>query len=254
MRCKLGGTAGSGSDGGRAARLCCGWFLVTAGPLPNLCGAAAVADGIEGIAALTTIDASEQRLGAVGGVPMGGAAVAPLLDTSLKMKGDGEQRDYEDRTRLEHELEHARVGHLSAGLWLWLVAALAMVAALITRYTSARYSSVYTCTVGGWVLYGVRWPAAATRGGHPVGADFSFENGENRVILRDRYISLDTQNTKNHHQSINLTRVVLHPRRSFLRPRATFSWRWSRAIFASLTSTSAASTHANARAASHMAL
>ena len=162
MRCKLGGTAGSGSDGGRAARLCCGWFLVTAGPLPNLCGAAAVADGIEGIAALTTIDASEQRLGAVGGVPMGGAAVAPLLDTSLKMKGDGEQRDYEDRTRLEHELEHARVGHLSAGLWLWLVAALAMVAALITRYTSARYSSVYTCTVGGWVLYGVRWPAAAT--------------------------------------------------------------------------------------------
>ena len=54
------------------------------------------------------------------------------------------------------------LGHLSAGLWLWLVAALAMVAALITRYTSARYSSVYTCTVGGWVLYGVRWPAAAT--------------------------------------------------------------------------------------------
>ena len=39
-------------------------------------------------------------------------------------------------------------------------------------------------------------------------------------------MSLDTQNTKNYHQSINLTRVVLHPRRSFLRPRATFSWRW----------------------------
>ena len=150
MRCKLGGTAGSGSDGGRAARLCCGWFLVTAGPLPNLCGAAAVADGIEGIAALTTIDASEQRLGAVGGVPMGGAAVAPLLDTS-QMKGDGEQRDYEDRTRLEHELEHARVGHLSAGPWLWLVAALAMVAAL---------SPATRCTVQlGVHLYG-RWVGA----------------------------------------------------------------------------------------------
>ena len=49
------------------------------------------------------------------------------------------------------------------------------------------------------------------RGGHPVRADFSFENGENRVIPRDRYMSLDTQNTKNHHQSIYLTRVVLHP-------------------------------------------
>ena len=50
------------------------------------------------------------------------------------------------------------------------------------------------------------------RGGHPVRADFSFENGENRVIPRDRYMSLDTQNTKNHHQSIYLTRVVLRLR------------------------------------------
>ena len=40
------------------------------------------------------------------------------------------------------------------------------------------------------------------------GRIFLFENGENRGYSRDRYMSLDTQNTKNH-QSIYLTRVVL---------------------------------------------
>ena len=39
-------------------------------------------------------------------------------------------------------------------------------------------------------------------------AFFSLQNDANLVIPCEKHVLLDTQNTKNHYQSINLTRVV----------------------------------------------
>lgn len=114
-----------------------------------------------------------------------------------------------------------------------------------------------------WVERGRDWTlVVATCVGDPIEIEvdnqsrafFSLQNGANLVIPCKKHVLLDTQNTKNHNQSINLTRVVLHPRRNFLRRLAvaTFSWRESRAIFASLAAVSASAAHAIARLASSM--